>query len=461
MKVIFTDRFIQTAKIPLTGRVEHYDQRAKGLCLRITPNGKRTFSFIYREEGDKTQQRKTLGEYPYLNLADARKSAIAMQNRLNQGLAVFEKKQVTTFEEVANLYWEKELKHIKTCDEEWRRLTKDAIPAWRKKAISAITVQDVSKLLSNVRERIQSTQQPRSNNASQHGIPAANRLQTRLSRLFRFACEQGLCEDVPTERIVRKKEGSRDRVLTAKEIKQFWQLCTQSLIDEKTKTALKLILLLGPRPGEICCMRWEDINWEQATWLNVTSKTGEKNTVPLSPAAIALLEPLRVTNKLVKQTTGYVFKSNNVAGHVKRNSLTQALRRCCIKIAGLDKFTPHDLRRTMRSMLAELGVKRDIAERILSHRVKGVEGVYDRYDYLVEKREALALWDIVLQKILESDTDDLAGNGWLKILQFTKNQQFIMKAQNVLRQINQHDSMQIDLNSNPEILFNIIAALST
>lgn len=58
MKVIFTDRFIQTAKIPLAGRVEHYDQRAKGLCLRITPNGKRTFSFIYREGGDKTQHRK-------------------------------------------------------------------------------------------------------------------------------------------------------------------------------------------------------------------------------------------------------------------------------------------------------------------------------------------------------------------------------------------------------------------
>jgi integrase len=291
MKVIFTDKFIQTAKIPLTGRVEHYDQRAKGLCLRITPNGKRTFSFIYREEGDKTQHRKTLGEYPYLSLADARKSAIAMQNRLHQGLAVVEKKQVVTFEEVANLYWEKELKHIKTCDEEWRRLTKDAIPAWRKKAISAITVQDVSKLLSNVRERVHSTQQPRSSTASQHGVPAANRLQTRLSRLFRFACEQGLCEDEPTERIVRKKEGSRDRVLTAKEIKQFWQLCTQSLIDEKTKTALKLILLLGQRPGEICCMRWEDIEWEQATWLNITSKTGEKNTVPLSPTAIVLLEP--------------------------------------------------------------------------------------------------------------------------------------------------------------------------
>lgn len=103
------------------------------------------------------------------------------------------KKQTATFEEVANLYWEKELKYIKTCDEEWRRLTKDAIPAWRSKAISAITVQDVSKLLSKVRERVQLTQSSSSNYASQHGIPAANCLQTRFSRLFRFACEQGLC----------------------------------------------------------------------------------------------------------------------------------------------------------------------------------------------------------------------------------------------------------------------------
>ncbi len=453
MKLALTDRFIKTVEAPKTGRAEYHDERTKGLSLRVTQQGKKTFCFAYRRKGDLQKQRMTLGEYPYISLSDARNKATVAQSRLHQGLEIVEKKK-WTFEAVAKLYWEKELKHIKTAQNEWRRLTKDAIPAWRNKDISSITVYDISTLLSKVRERAQTTKYVVSGFASPLGVPGANRLQTRLSRLFRFACEHGFCEDVPTQKIARKKEGTRDRTLTVNEIKVFWNLCTKSNIDEKTKIVLKLILLLGQRPGEICCMKWEDIDWQQATWLNVTSKTGEKNTVPLPPMAMQLLEPLFLS-------TGYVFKMDNPEGHLKRHSVTQAIRRCRIKKSILlnEKFTPHDLRRTMRSTLAELGVRRDIAERIISHKIKGVEGVYDRYDYLAEKREALMLWDTALQKIIESNDDELVGDGWAKIVQSTKNQQLIFKAQNILRQINQDHAMQQYQNLNAEVLVNVIAAL--
>ena len=64
---------------------------------------------------------------------------------------------------------------------------------------------------------------------------------------------------------------------------------------------------------------------------------------------------------------------------------------------GIKHFTIHDLRRTCRSLLAELGIGNDIAERCLNHKIKGVAGVYNRYDYLEERRSALStLADLVI-----------------------------------------------------------------
>ena len=66
---------------------------------------------------------------------------------------------------------------------------------------------------------------------------------------------------------------------------------------------------------------------------------------------------------------------------------------------GLEHFTVHDLRRTMRTQLAALGVRSEIAERCLNHRLRGVEGVYNTYDYFEERRTALGAWSDLLLDI--------------------------------------------------------------
>jgi integrase len=63
---------------------------------------------------------------------------------------------------------------------------------------------------------------------------------------------------------------------------------------------------------------------------------------------------------------------------------------------GLKPFTLHDLRRTARTQLAALGVRREVAERCLGHKIRGVEGTYDRHDYFDERRKALEQWTAVL-----------------------------------------------------------------
>jgi integrase len=79
--------------------------------------------------------------------------------------------------------------------------------------------------------------------------------------------------------------------------------------------------------------------------------------------------------------------------HVGRDTLNAAMQRAQ---HGLRPFTLHDLRRTARTQLAALGIRREVAERCLGHAIRGVEGTYDRHDYFKERRAALEQWTAVL-----------------------------------------------------------------
>ena len=73
-----------------------------------------------------------------------------------------------------------------------------------------------------------------------------------------------------------------------------------------------------------------------------------------------------------------------------------------------ERARPHDLRRTVRTNLSKLKVSKDIAERIMNHKEKGISGVYDRHDYLEEKEMALSKWNKRLHTILKGKKDGKA-----------------------------------------------------
>jgi integrase len=77
---------------------------------------------------------------------------------------------------------------------------------------------------------------------------------------------------------------------------------------------------------------------------------------------------------------------------------------------GLADFTLHDLRRTARTHLAALGIRREVAERCLGHKLRGVEGTYDRHDYFKERRLALAQWAQLLLDAERGVTNVVAIN---------------------------------------------------
>jgi len=123
-------------------------------------------------------------------------------------------------------------------------------------------------------------------------------------------------------------------------------------------------------------------------------------TIPLSKLVMKCLEELKIRSV----DSPYIFPNRRVSkrfGHISPDTLNAALKKMFDDgKMQVDHFTVHDLRRTFRSLLASLSVPGHVAERCLNHKLKGVEGIYDRYDYMAERSHALIQLSHLLIKII-------------------------------------------------------------
>jgi len=394
--------------VPRKRRYEVFDG-AKGLCVRVLPSGTKTWVFRYHLDG--VRRRMSLGAYPGITLAKAReRHALAVQD-LQRGIDPGEKqraakakrKAAPTFKDLIDEFWELELEKTPTGKERRRLVEKDALAPWGNRKVSDITRRDAVLLLDKVRKRAPIT---------------ANRLQGVLVRMFNFASERGILEHSPLTGMRRPKEKARSRVLSDDEIKLLWPALglEKKEIDiyRVTKLALKMILLTGQRPGEVCGMTWTEIDDANSFWNIPASriKNSEPQRVPLCPMALEIIEQARKYSADCR----YVFRSSyKPEKPLTRQALTRAIGRHWSEIGIKKAFTPHDLRRTLRTKLTEMGVSDVVAERVLGHKLQGMMAVYNRHTYDEEKRQALNLWERRLKEIL--GISEALDN----VIQFKKN----------------------------------------
>jgi len=290
---------------------------------------------------------------------------------------------VDLFEE----YWMRELQHTPSGKERRRLVEKDALPAWGKRKAVDITRRDAVILIDDVRERAPVT---------------ANRLQGVLVRMFNFAAERGILENSPLAGMRKKPEQTRQRVLDDGEIKLLWaalDLDNMTMdIFRVSKLALKMILLTGQRPGEVCGMTWDEID-DAGCW-NIPAERRKGNvpqSVPLNGMALDILERARSYSG----ESPFVFTSSHKNNEpMTTHALSKALLRHWEQIEFKEQFTPHDLRRTLRTRLAEIGIDDVVAERVLGHKLQGIMAVYNRHGYDAEKRQALEKWAKKLRQIV-------------------------------------------------------------
>jgi integrase len=399
-----TDVFLKAVKPPITGRIEINDLASAGLAFRVTSNGARSWSFRFRDAAG-NQTRATLGKYPTVGLLDARERANEMRREVSQGgNPVALKRQnregadSKTFGALAQRYLiEHAERRKRSHGRDASNLELHVLPHWRNRPYSSIRRADVIELI----ERLISAGKP----------TLANRVQSLISGVYTFGLDADLVEANPCHRL--KKRGVENvgrRILNNDEIRLFWFGIVETERSRRTGLGLRLALALGARVGEIAGIRRSELahidDPARAAWIipGARCKNGRDHLLPLSLLAretvLTLLSLIGADEEFLLPT-----RSLHRAGPIRSNSLTQAMdffsKRVEAASWNADPPTPHDLRRTIGTRLAELQIPKEIRDRVLNHVSSDVGSKhYNLHDYADEKRAALARWSAELSSIL-------------------------------------------------------------
>ena len=415
-----TDARVRSAAPPKTGILELWDGKTSGLCFRVMKSGVRSWTFRYRPHSGAAFRRVTLGRYPALSLVEARAAAERLRDRVRTGADPQQQTRADreelraapaelTFDALADLYIERYAKRQKAS---WKNdegyLRANARPAWGKREATSIASQDAARLLFDV--------------VAVAPI-SANRLRSVLVKLFGWACDSALLSSNPMLGVKKPhREGKgKTRTLNDQEIKLLWHALEKAEAAPGIVAALKSLLLLGQRPGEVAGMAVGELhhldNDRTAHWELPAGrmKARRAHVVPLPPLAreivVAEIARQRATTPLTEPE--FVFASKFAErARLARHSLSQALSRIIEDldesgddagaVANLkaDRPTPHDLRRTLATGLARLGIPRDDRLAVLAHSYGDVHEVYDQYERLPQKRAALEMWERHLRKVI-------------------------------------------------------------
>lgn len=391
----FTDMLIRR----LRPREKRFDLTGpKGLCLRISPSGVKTWVYVYRFHG--RLRRMTLGRYPDLSIGEAdAKHADARLHRLHDEdpavLGVQKRQELLhapTVKVLVSEYLERHAKpHKRTWREDERILNREVIPRFGARKAADLRRREVIAMLDEIAAR---------------APVQANQTLSVFRKCFNWAISRDLVEFSPCHRIERPAPDSqRDRYLSKIEIQKFLGILRQRRLkdpkidlemSETVKAALVFALATGQRAGEVTGASWSEFDLSTATWEIPASrvKTGRTHRIPLNKPALAALRRAR---ELGPQSE-WPFPSPGGKKPLASRVLGAAIHRNHEKF-GLPPFTAHDLRRTCATHLAQFGVPRFIIGRILNHAESGVTRVYDRYQYFREMKTALDRWGRFLENL--------------------------------------------------------------
>jgi integrase len=411
-----TDAFLRGLKAPSDGRLEYSDAGCAGLSFRLTAGGAASWNFRYRDPITRRTTRATIGSYPTIGLKVARAKADELRKADDPGAAKREARRgaaTKTFEHLTSRYLEEHAKrHKRSWRSDERNLQKHVLPRWKSRAYASITRADVIELLEGI--------------VASGRLTLANRIQSLVSRVFSFAIDADLLTTSPAFRLKRRGvERARKRVMSDDEIRLFWPRVVETPATWRTGQALRLGLLTATRVGELAGMSRDEIenihDAEKALWIVPGERTKNKlpHAVPLAPAARAIVLELLATLAPVER---YLFPHRTRPGTpMPATSLSNAMTRLGVAIGGeggseahktwrADPIQAHDARLTLNTRASALGVPKEIRDRLLNHAPAKSDTErrnYNAYDFLPEKRRALAQWDSTLAAILSPRPADV------------------------------------------------------
>ncbi len=388
-----TNATIRSLPTPKTGRAEYPDDLVPGLKVRVSSRGAKSWTFRFRVDGQ--QRRMTLGSYPILGLADARELArghlikvgagtdpIAEKQLAEEALEIAEREAVTlSVESVIDEFIQKfcvEQKENKGVDETRRVFDIDVIPFWGGRDIRSIAKSDVIELRDKVFER---------------GSPVqSNRFLSQMNTFLGWCSSEDKIDfNVAREVKKRGRETRRERVLSDDELKAIWIACEK--LPLPFGQYVRTLTLTAARRSEIANLERDEI-MASACLLALPkekTKTGVTYEVPAGPMAQAIIASLPLHNGR------YVFSTTSGRRPISGFSKAKAE---LDRLSGVENWTYHDLRRTADTRMNEMGVKPHVVSAVLSHKVQGIEGVYNHASYRPEKIAAIKRWEAHIKRVL-------------------------------------------------------------
>lgn len=384
MKRKLTTKFVENHKPNPSQRLDIRDELMPGLVLRISTSGTKTFC-LHKRIGGK-MRRLTIGRCGVLSLSEARERVRQILYEIETGQ--FEDRtgvKVATKPTLGEVIPDYIEKHAKPRNRDWKR----------KKAL----LDKFTDLHGKQIDQIKRADVVRACDVIHKSTPvSANRALAHLKHLMSWCVDRGLLDASPIAGLKPlTKEKPRERVLSEKELRALWAACDAE--GYPFGDCMKLLILSGQRRAEVAEMRWSELDLEKRLWTlpSQRAKNGRQHTIPITDAMLVVLKrmPRFLGSDYVFTTTG----KSPVSGFGRlKDRLDKSMP------DGTEPWIIHDLRRTMSTNMAMLGVPQPVTEALLNHKtgvVSGVAAIYNVYSYADEKREALGAWSQHLMKLVE------------------------------------------------------------
>lgn len=429
-KKTLTDRTLKALKPAAKGqRYEVMDAVVPGFGARVTDKGQRTFILVARYPGSSNPTRRAVGEYGDIGLEAARQKARGWLELIRQGKdpreeeerqrAAEERKRANTFAAVAEDFITNKLPGERKAREVERDIRRDVVSEWGARPITEITHLDVRSLIKT--------------KAKTAPAQARNLLGT-IKRIFAWAVDEGAYDlhaspaEVVKPKAVIGDKASGERVLSDDELFALWRAAGR--LGYPHGSVYRLLILSALRLNEAADASWSELDQRNGLWTVPAARMKGRNNgngrardhvVPLTDEIKAIFAELPRARKpsgdfAFSTTLGKspVWMSDKVKKRVDARML-RTLRALARRRGDdpakveLPHWTNHDIRRTVRSGLSRLKIAEEAREAVLAHARPGIKGVYDRHDYLDEKREALDLWAARLRSIVSPPPNNVVA----------------------------------------------------
>lgn len=365
---------------------------SSNLYLRVKPSGSKSWVYRYKSPGSGKWALKGLGGYPAVSGKLARKEAVKLSQKLSEGENIDQKKEdVYTLEEISKSFVEYKKQEVA---ENTIRAVNTSLKIHIIPSLGKYDIKKINRLqCKNFLQKIQKNGK----------LATADNVRKHLRQVFSWAVASGYCEYNPVielNSVLVKHKNQPRPFLVEKDLKSFLNKLDEGLLSDTCLNIVKVLLFTMARPGMVRRMEWSEIDVNNQLWSIEGSKMkmGKAYKSPLSNQVMNILFEIKSQPVLAHQIgSPYVFNS---VRNLRSKKLSQpntrlvsevTLARAFRTLGYTNRMVPHGVRHTGSTLLNEHGWDSVLIESQLAHTVKGIEGIYNKAEY-VEKRREMMQW---------------------------------------------------------------------